>query len=59
MSPTAKQEYNYWCRIRSGGSSKANHPDDRPIVGSVDPEDETTMASGECQQFRAARDSGN
>lgn len=59
MSPTAKQEYNYWCRIRSGDSSKADRPDDRPIVGSVDPEDETMKASGECQQCRAARDSGS
>jgi len=59
MSQTARQRYNYWCRIRSGGSSKADQPDDRMIVGSVDPEDEMTKASGECQQFRAVRDSGN
>ena len=58
-SQTAKPKCNYWCRIRSGGSSKASHPDDRTIVGSVDPADETTKASGECQQFRAVRDSGN
>lgn len=59
MSPTVKQEYNYWCCIRSGGSLKASHPGDKLIVGSVDPDDETTKASGECQQFRAARDSGS